>query len=55
MNAAMPMNRLTKNTQRQDSLVTSAPPRTGPSAGATAVGIVRIDEARSRSSGGNAR
>ncbi len=31
---------------------TSSPPRTGPSAGATTVGMARIDDARARSAGG---
>ena len=51
----MPMGRLTKNTHRHDRSVTSRPPSTGPSAGATAVGTVRMLEARTRSSGGNVR
>ncbi|WP_370345595.1 SDR family NAD(P)-dependent oxidoreductase [Catenulispora sp. MAP5-51] len=52
---ATELKRLTKNTLRQERPVTGAPPRTGPRAGATAVGMVRIEAARSRSCGGNAR
>ena len=39
------MGRLTKNTHRQLRSVTSRPPRTGPRAGATAVGTVRMLDA----------
>jgi hypothetical protein len=51
----MPMGRLTKNTQRHDRSVTNRPPRTGPRAGATAVGTTRMLDARTRSSGGKVR
>ena len=55
MMAAMPRGRLTKKTQRQLKLVTRRPPRTGPSAGAIVVGMVRMLAARTRSAGGKTR
>ena len=51
----MPMGTLTKKTHRHDRVVTNSPPSTGPRAGATAVGTVRMLEARTRSSGGKVR
>ena len=53
--ARIPMGRFTKKTHRHDSWVTSRPPSTGPTAGATAVGTVRMLAARTRSAGGKVR
>lgn len=51
----MPTGTLTMKTQCQDQPSTSQPPSTGPAAGATAVGSIRIRVARIRSSCGKAR
>ena len=53
--AAMPIGRLTKNTQRQVRSVTRSPPSTGPMAGASVVPTVMMLEARTRSAGGKTR
>ena len=53
--ASTPIGRLTKNTHRHERVVTNRPPSTGPRAGATAVGTVRMLEARTRSAGGKTR
>ena len=53
--AAMPIGRLTKNTQRHEKLVTRKPPSTGPIAGAKVVPTVRMLAARTRSAGGKTR
>ena len=55
MIAAMPIGRLTKNTQRQERLVTRKPPSTGPRAGAIVVATVMMLAARMRSAGGKTR
>ena len=49
------MGTFTKNTHRHESVSMSSPPTTGPSAGASAVGMIRIREAAARRSGGKAR
>ena len=51
----MPNGTLTKKIQRQPMVSVMRPPSTGPSAGATSVGIITIVDARARSIGGKAR
>ena len=51
----MPNGTLTKKIQRQPTVSVRSPPSTGPSAGATSVGIITIVAARARSIGGKAR
>ena len=51
----MPIGTLTRKIHRQLACVTSSPPRIGPSAGASIVGIMMNVLARARSAGGNAR
>ena len=51
----MPNGTLTKKIQRHPTVSVRSPPSTGPSAGATSVGIITIVAARARSIGGKAR
>ena len=55
MNAIIPMGMFTRKIHRQLAYSVSHPPRSGPSAGAIAAGMVNIEEASALSSGGNAR
>ena len=51
----MPMGTLIKKMNRHDVWVVMTPPRTGPSAGASTLGIDSTADARARSLGGYAR
>ncbi len=49
------MGRFTRKIQRQPTVSVRSPPSTGPDAGASTVGMVRMADARARCSGGKAR